>query len=126
VAACAILYPEMIVLIVPIRWAAWILVALYVLGLAVNRDLADAAHLGPMAAAAAWLLLVPTVLRRWPRRQAGAWRWQRKLARRRKQEEKVDRILNKVRLRGISSLSWRQRRQLRQATRRQQREDRGP
>ena len=122
--ACAVLHREMIILIVPIRWAAAILTVLYVLSLLLKQDLADAAHLGGMAAAAGWTLLVPAVLRRLPPRSLGAGRWEKKIARRRRQEEKVDRVLEKIRQHGIGSLSWWQRRQLRRATRRQREEDR--
>jgi GAF domain-containing protein len=47
---CAILFPTMSVIFVPIRWAAGILIGLYVLSLVQHGNGGDAAHLGGMLA----------------------------------------------------------------------------
>ena len=138
VAACAVLMPEMRILLIPIRWATAILLAIYVLTVASELAgaapdaVSDAAHLGGMVAGGLWAMLRPLrgVLngrrdgsRRGTRLgglrarlKRGAWR--------RKQEEEahrqaeVDRILEKVHREGIASLSGRERKTLAEETKR--------
>ncbi len=59
--------------------------------------------------------------RRHPPR-AGAW--ERKVRREEDEQREVDRILAKVSVSGVHSLTWRERRTLARATKRQQRRDR--
>ena len=76
--------------------------------------------------AAAWLWLIPNfrgagegAVRRVKR---GAW--ERKVQQRRDEQAEIDRILDKIRTEGIASLTRKEKRALKEATRRQQREDR--
>ena len=121
--ACAILFPAMRVLFIPIRIAVAVLAVLYLLG--VSRNLGDAAHLGGMAAAAGWIWLLPKLGPRleFSRRDRGEGRWRRKLLRQRREQDGIDRILDKIRAGGIDSLSWWDKRKLREASRRRQGED---
>jgi membrane associated rhomboid family serine protease len=134
-AACAILFPEQIVFIFPIRWFVGFLAALYVLRIlwgfggnvgAKAQALQDAAHLGGMIAGAAW-----AKVRRAPgspleslrtKLQRGAWRRKQEAAAQRRAE--VDRILDKVHREGLGSLSGREKKFLQEETDRQ-REGRG-
>jgi membrane associated rhomboid family serine protease len=129
VAACAVLMPEMNILLIPIRWATGILLAVCLLNVGaellgkVEAGVSDAAHLGGMMAGGVWALL-----RRWPwrpgrglgglrsRLRRGAWR-RRQEAQARRQAE-VDRILGKVHSEGIASLTERERKTLAQETER--------
>jgi len=137
VLACAVLFPHirlvLLLFLVPIRF-----VALLFIGLAAYRVLSsivgdnpftsgisDAAHLGGAAAAAFYIWILPRLRAAPSRRRArinqGAWR--RKLQRRSEQQDQVDRILDKIRRDGINSLSAREKKILRQATRRRQDEE---
>jgi membrane associated rhomboid family serine protease len=123
-AACAILFPQFVVFFlffpVPIRVAAVILIFLYSANLLTAGPNAggDAAHLAGMAAGAAyvfsqsWLVRIAFKLRSQIR--------QKKLAGRRDLQVEVDRILEKVHNQGIHSLSSKEKRTLRKATRARQ------
>jgi membrane associated rhomboid family serine protease len=124
-AACAVLMPQMIIILlffpVPIRLAALLLVAVYVLNLlaAFGSGHAgaggDAAHLGGMAFGAAWCLWGWSWLQR--RREThhqGAW--ERKMRRQEQLQAEVDRILAKVHEQGIQSLTRREKQILAEAT----------
>ncbi|MBI5722870.1 MAG: rhomboid family intramembrane serine protease [Planctomycetes bacterium] len=127
--ACAILYPEMIFIIVPIRWAAAFLVALYLLSILSDRNYSDAAHLGGMMAAAIWIAAG---------RAAAHYDWgpwsiadrmrqrsrQRQAQRLAKLQQEADRILDKVHTQGIASLTDREKKTLQDATRLQREHDR--
>jgi len=130
-AGCAVLTPEMMIILVffpvPIRFAAVLFVVLYVLNLLTafaNQDPSaggDAAHLGGMAFGAAWCLWGWQWLQhRRERLHEGAW--ERKLKRQQDLENEVDRILAKVHDQGIQSLTRREKQTLAQATE-TQRED---
>ncbi len=136
VLACAVLFPHFYLILVffpvPIRLAAALIfgaMALLVLqAVAAGRTgaaMSDVAHLGGAVAAAVWIWVVPRVSLRAKlgRDGTGRGRWQRKLARQRRQQAEVDRILDKIRTRGIDSLSWRDKRKLRQASRRPREEE---
>ena len=123
---CAIVFPDMKVIIVPIRWAAGILVCLYVMSVFQHGNGGDAAHLGGMIAAAAWVFAANR--RRMPRRQAQpddphAGRWQRKLQEREKVRQEIDRILQKIHDHGLASLTGREKRILKKATDEQRAEE---
>jgi len=123
--ACAILHPEFIFIIFPIRWVAGFYVVLYVLGVIYDKALSDAAHLGGMVAAAGWIWLLPRVVSArfafGETIRQGAW--QRVLKHRRSQQEEIDRILEKIHTQGLQSLTGKERRKLQQASRRQRQED---
>ena len=130
VAASAVLMPEMNVLLIPIRWAAAILLAVYLLNVATGLlggkegATGDAAHLGGMVAGGAWAML-----RRSPSRvgrrtgglrarlRRGAWRRRQEAEARRLAE--VDRILDKVKQQeGIASLTGGEKKTLQEETQR--------
>jgi len=123
-AACAILFPRFVVIFlffpVPIRVAAVILTAMYILTLLTRGPNAggDAAHLAGMAAGAAYVYSERWRARLKIKMQAGAW--QRKSATERDLQAEVDRILKKVHDHGITSLTTSEKRTLKQATRAQQ------
>ena len=135
--ACAVLFPQVRVFVyflfpVPIRVVAAIflgIAAFYVLlgvraamaGGVLSGGISHPAHLGGAAAAAVYIWIWPAVRDRFrlPRRAIGAGRWDKKLRQRRRTEEQVDRILDKVRRRGLGSLNWSERRTLRKASRQQ-------
>ena len=123
-AACAILFPHFVVFIfffpVPIRVAAIILTGLYlvaVLSRGANAG-GDAAHLAGLAAGAAYVFS-----QSWRNRlklKNQNTRSQRKIADQRSLQVEVDRILEKVHNSGIQSLTPKEKRILRQATKAEQ------
>lgn len=125
-AACAILYPHFLVIIVPIRWVAVFYAVLYFLNTVYERDFSGAAHLGGMVAGAAWVWVLPRV---WTagwhvrgRLREGAW--QRRLRQNQAEQEQIDRILQKIHDQGLGSLSHKERRTLQEASRHQREHDR--
>jgi len=138
--ACAILFPQMrvIYIFIPmsIRTLALLLLGMGVLGVMMNvrealvegelsGGIAHVAHLGGAVAAAFWIWVLPRakgeIARGRAGRAAGAWR--RKMARRQGEQEQIDRILDKIKQQGLNSLSRSEKDKLRQATRRQQGEE---
>jgi membrane associated rhomboid family serine protease len=127
VAACAILFPHMMLILVffpvPIRTAAILLGVLFVLYIISEGNLAQAAHLAGMAGGAAWVYGP----RRWPalqvrsRLRRGAWA--RKIESLQADEEKVDQILDKIRQHGMQSLTWWEKRFLHKASARRRQLD---
>jgi len=121
--ACAILFPQMIIILilfpVPIRFAAILLAAMYGLNVIKTKDLADACHLAGMVTAFVYIMASP-----W-------WQQIRSHQRQMKQEKEylaeeaeqkeVDRILEKVHQHGIQSLSRHEKKVLQNATERQRR-----
>lgn len=124
--ACALLFPEMqIVLLfflVPIRFAAALFAILYLLLTIGERNLSGAAHLGGLGFGfLAPMLAGPAIgrLLHW---------WEVKRARKqamdaREEQEVVDLILEKVHDQGMQSLTWRERRFLKRATERQRKRE---
>jgi membrane associated rhomboid family serine protease len=123
-AACAILFPHFIVFIflfpVPIRVAAIGLTALYFLLVVTRGDNAggNAAHLAGMATGAAYVL-------------SQSWRdklkfklrsghWEKRMASRQNLQDEVDQILEKVHNSGIQSLSHKEKKILKEATKAEQ------
>jgi len=114
-AACAVLYPRMLLLFIPIRIAAPILAIIYFVSVAHGDDLGDAAHLGGMAAAVGWLWLAPRIRAgRAPHGDRGEGRWQKKLQRQAKRQAEIDAILDKIRESGLDALSRGDQRRLQQ------------
>jgi len=124
-AACAVLFPHQVILLLffplPIRFVAILLAAIYSMNILWAGARADAAHLAGMAAGAAWVYYI----RRWPtwRVQISKGAWQRKLQQLQADQERVDQILDKIRREGMGSLTWRERRFLKQASERRRRFD---
>jgi len=126
-AACAIMFPHFVVFIiffpVPIRVAAIICILIAVatvFGRGPNPG-GEAAHLGGMAAGAAYVLT-----QSWRNKFGLKWRtgrWERKMAAQRNLQEELDRILQKVHDSGIHSLTHGEKNVLKKATRAQQMRD---
>ena len=123
-AACAILFPQFIVFIVvfpvPIRVAAIGFAGLYVINLLAKGTNAggDAAHLAGMAVGAIYVLS-----EKWRRKfkmkvQTGVWK--KKMAEHRELQLELDRILKKVHDHGLHSLTYKEKKILRQATKSEQ------
>ena len=118
-AACAILFPNIVMLFyffpLPIRVVALILTLFAIAGIVSGENAGgEAAHLAGMAAGAAYVL-------------SGSWRdrfklkmrsgaWQRKMTTERNLQSEVDRILQKVHDSGIHSLTSREKKMLKKAT----------
>jgi membrane associated rhomboid family serine protease len=119
-AACAILFPHTTVVIfifpVPIRVAAIGLVAVYALSVFTGQGNSggDAAHLGGMAAGAAFVLLAP----RWEllSLKTRVNSSKKNLQHERELQIEVDRILSKVHQSGLHSLTAREKKTLQRAT----------
>lgn len=132
--ACAVLFPEFKLIFlffpVPIRLACLIIfggmvvIVLQSLGRGQTAPaMSDVAHLGGAVMAAAWVWLIPRLATKF-RLRVRRGPWQQKLDAQRRQETQIDAILDKIRQKGLDSLSWREKRALREASRRQQEEDR--
>jgi len=135
--ACAVLFPHFRLILflfpLPIRMAAVIIFGGMILivfsslsaGQVGPEFWSHVAHLGGVAAAAFWIWVLPSVkggiARSREERAAGAW--QRKMAKRRAEQEQIDRILDKVKQHGLNSLSRREKEKLRRATLRQRAEE---
>jgi len=128
--ACAILFPHIVVIFfifpVPIRLAAAILIAIAVMTILAHGANAggEAAHLGGMAAGAAYVLSRGRFQHLVLRMRGLAW--ERDLTHRRGLDQEVDRILQKVHESGVHSLTWREKATLRKATELEQRRLRRP
>jgi membrane associated rhomboid family serine protease len=118
-AACAILFPNIVMLFfffpLPIRVVAIILTLLAVAGIITGENAGgQAAHLGGMIAGSVYVVSRPWRDRVKRKFQSG--RWERKVAARRDLQVEVDRILEKVHDSGIHSLTASEKRILKKAT----------
>ena len=128
--ATAILFPQLrvIALIFPmsIRTAAVLFLVMGIIGMLGRGEdkVAHAAHLGGAAAGAFWVWILPKLQQstRKARTRRGDGAWKRKLERQAQEQAEVDRILDKIRQRGIQSLSSREKRTLQNATRKQKKD----
>ena len=124
-AAGAVLYPNMRVYFlgffpIPMKALAIILVVMSLLGvMRGDNQGGQAAHLAGLAAGAVYML--------WPRwqqakknRQPERIKWESKINQQRTFQADIDRILDKVHRKGISSLSRKEKKMLREATKREQ------
>jgi len=127
-AACAILFPSFIIFVIvfpiPIRVVAVAFTIFYlfaVIGRASNAG-GDAAHLAGMAAGAVYVF--------WPKwrsklkSKADSSRWQQQIHNQQNLQVELDRILEKVHEKGISSLTRKEKKILKEATRTEQMRDR--
>ena len=137
VLAAAVYFPHFRLLFlffpVPIRLAALVIFAGMILlvlraGAAghVVKAMSDVAHLGGAVAAAVWIWVLPRLGGQVRHRRDAANRgaWQRRIKDRRVRQEEIDRILDKIQREGIDSLTRKEKDKLREATIRQQREER--
>lgn len=121
-AACAILFPNMALFIyfipipIPIRVAAFIFALLYFVAIITGGSNAggDAAHLAGMATGALYVILQP--FRSRFKLKLRAIRWEKKMAEHQRLQAEVDRILEKVHASGIHSLTSKEKRTLKKAT----------
>jgi hypothetical protein len=124
-AACAILFPQFVVFFfifpVPIRIATVVLTFAYFLIVITRGDNAggNACHLAGMAAGAAYVLSGPWRSKLKIRKTAGQ-RWEKKMAEQRNLQIELDRILDKVHKSGIHSLTSKEKRTLKKATKAEQ------
>jgi len=122
-AACAILFPHFVVFIlffpVPIRVAAVAGTIFYILLIITKSDNAggEAAHLGGMAAGAAYVFARPFKAKLKLKMQSR--RWEKNLARQKEVQVELDRILEKVHNQGLHSLTRKEKDILRRATEQQ-------
>ncbi|MCJ7691960.1 MAG: rhomboid family intramembrane serine protease [Sedimentisphaerales bacterium] len=126
-AACAILFPHFVVFLlffpIPIRVAAVAFTIFYlfaVIGRGVNAG-GDAAHLAGMAAGAVYVF--------WPKwrgklkSKADSNRWQQQMRNQQNLQVELDRILEKLHEKGISSLTRKEKKILKEATKAEQMRD---
>ena len=127
-ASCAILFPQFVVFIfffpVPIRVAAVGLTLVYIFIVATRGENAggEAAHLAGMVVGAAYVLSKPLRAKWLMKTRAERWNKQRDLEQQIQQE--LDRILEKVHNSGIHSLSAKEKKILKEATRLEQTKNR--
>ena len=129
IGAIAVLAPDMQVLLIVIpmtmRTLAILYAVLYLFTIVGDRNMSDAAHLGGLAFGAAFVAFGSRTRGLWEGRIA-AWkkgRQRRQFDRERDEQADIDAILAKVSAKGMQSLSWRERRTLKQATERQRQRD---
>jgi len=118
-AACAILFPNIIMLFyffpLPIRVVALILTLLALAGIITGENAGgEAAHLAGMAAGAAYVFSESWRTKFKLKMQSG--RWEKKIATERSLQVELDRILQKVHVSGIHSLTPKEKKLLKQAT----------
>jgi membrane associated rhomboid family serine protease len=124
-AACAILFPQFVVIIiifaVPIRVAAAIFTLYYIISIFTGLANAggDAAHLAGMAVGAGYVYLWPKLKNRYkPALHSDSW--EKKFKAYSELQQEVDRILAKVNEQGISSLTKKEKKILEEATKLEQ------
>ena len=136
--ACAVLFPQFKLILlffpVPIRLAALIIFGgmVFIVLSSLSQGghssgfWSDTCHLGGAAAAAFYLWVVPAVggirLRRTFRGgpKAGSGAWKRRMDRMAAEQEQIDRILQKIHEHGVASLTRKEQKTLKDATKRQQ------
>jgi len=123
-AACAILFPHFIVFFlffpVPIRIAAIIIIFIATVNILIRENAGgEAAHLGGMAAGAVYVFwpLIRTKIKL----KASSDNWQKKMQQHQDLQIELDRILKKVHEKGLHSLTAKEKRTLRKATKAKQR-----
>lgn len=136
VLACAVLFPQFRLIFlffpVPIRLAAIIIfggmILMVLQAMSAGRTssvMSDVAHLGGAVAAAVWIWVLPKMraARVSTRQKLNKGAWERKMKKRAAEQAEIDRILRKIHDDGLDSLSTRERRTLRDATKRRQKQD---
>ena len=129
--ACAILFPGIQLILmffpVPIRFAAVLFFVIAGLSLLSGEGggISHAAHFGGMVLGGAWVLLGPRIRQASHDAQARAQKgaWEKKMRKEQASREQIDKILDKIKERGIGSLSNKEKKILQDATEQQRRED---
>jgi membrane associated rhomboid family serine protease len=141
VAACAILFPHIRVIVflfpMSIRAAALLFLGIALVGVLMEiraavdgspsaGGVAHMAHLGGAAAAVIWVLALPRLQSRVDsrRERVSQGAWNRKMNKQRQAQMEIDRILDKIRLHGLDSMTRKERKTLRDATAEQRKEER--
>jgi len=120
-AACAILFPQFVVFLfifpVPIRLAAVILTIAYFFYVITGAPNAGghACHLAGMGAGAVYVLS-ESWRRNLKEKMTAGYKWEKKINQQRNLQVEVDRILEKVHRSGIHSLTYKEKKILKQAT----------
>jgi len=136
--ACAVLFPHFRIIFlffpVSIRLGAIVIfggMILYLLsslkaGVYSGGFWSQVAHLGGAGMAAMWMWVIPRFkgTAQGVVRKANRGAWERKMRHKRDEQAEIDRILDKIRTEGLGSLTWKEKRTLKEATRKQQREER--
>jgi membrane associated rhomboid family serine protease len=140
--ACAVLFPQFKLILVffpvPIRLAALLIFGGMIFmvlnslrqGAQGSDFWSDTCHLGGAAAAAFYLWVLPAfggirlrrTFRRGPRAGSGAWK--RRMDKMAAEQEQIDRILQKIHEHGVASLTRKEQKTLKDATKRQQARER--
>lgn len=124
---CALYFPsrQLILLVfpVPIRVAAGLFAALFLLTTIADRDFSNACHLGGLAFGFCAPWLAGPILAK-QKRQFDRRRVQRVADAEKDEQVQVDAILSKVSAHGMHSLTWMEKRALRKATEHQRQRDR--
>lgn len=140
VVACAILFPHIRVIVflfpMSIRAAALLFLGVAIFGMrneilaamegnASAGGVSNIAHLGGAAAAVIGILVLPRLRGRMDNRRerSSQGAWQRKMNKQRQAQAEIDRILDKIRLHGLDSMTRKERKTLRDATAEQRREE---
>ncbi len=139
--ACAVYFPDfkivLVLFLVPIRFAAVIvfgaMIFMVLSSLAGPNQagaMSDVAHLGGAVGAAFWIWVLPRLRGADAVGRIKRGHWRRKMlhheAQLLQERAEVDRVLQKVKEKGIASLSAKDKKILQDATRRQQQRDGGP
>ncbi|MFP4140358.1 MAG: rhomboid family intramembrane serine protease [Phycisphaerae bacterium] len=140
VLACAVLFPHFRIIFlffpVPIRLAAVVIfggmILKVLMGVSSGQGRFDpdfwsqVAHLGGAVAAAVWIWVLPSLLQAreeaQDRVQMGAWK--KKMQQKAREQEKIDRLLQKIHDEGIGSLTNAEKRFLQDTSRRQREDER--
>ncbi len=143
--AAAVYFPQFRIIFVffpvPIRMAALVIFGIMLLtvlkGLAAQVPMSDtmshAAHLGGTIMAALWIWVLPQMSspgkargpsqRKSLQEKLREGAWEQKMEKRRKEQAEIDRILQKIHEQGIQKLTAREKRTLKNATRKQREDD---
>ncbi len=129
--ACAILFPGIQLILmffpVPIRFAALLFFIISFLSLLSGDGggVSHAAHFGGMVLGGAWVWLTPKIKQASADAQAKVQQgvWEKKMRNEQATRAEIDKILDKIKQKGIGSLSNKEKKILQDATEQQRRED---
>ncbi len=135
--AAAVLFPHIRLILllfpVPIRFAcliifvimAWTIIGALTSGIYSGGFWSDVAHLGGAVTAAVWIWVLPRfrVSSQQVKEKLNEGAWRRKMQKRADEQAQIDAILRKIHDRGLASLSGREKKFLKDATRRQREQE---
>ncbi len=121
--ACAVMFPQMIIILlffpVPIRIAALLLAGVYGLNVISTRNLSDACHFGGMLTGFLYTYYKPLFDRIVIKKKTISW--EKQYQTQQKDQEELDKLLDKIHKKGIHSLTWYEKWKLKRITERQKR-----